>query len=65
METFLSSLFLFALFVAWPIYQGRQIASERNRSTGKATLLIIFFGWIGVVFLFLFLKTRREDGALI
>jgi hypothetical protein len=32
-----------------PLYVGYKIAKKKNRSTGKALLLTLFTGWLGVI----------------
>lgn len=46
------------LSVVLPMALAYQIATKRNRSKIKSILVVLFFGWIGLLFLAIGLKTR-------
>lgn len=52
------ALVLFIFFVVVPLALGCSIAKGRNRSQLKAFVVVLFFGWIGVIALALTLKVR-------
>lgn len=51
-------IFFLIFFVILPLYFGYAIAKDRNRSGWKALIVIVFFGWIGVIALAILLKRR-------
>lgn len=48
------------IFSIFPALAGISIAKIRNRSKVKGFFVGIFFGWIGIILLLLFLKTRDQ-----
>lgn len=58
-------ILLFLWFVA-PLFVGARIAQARNRNTDKALVVSFLFGWIGILVMWLALKTKVEksDGSV-
>lgn len=53
------------VLLVMPFYVTAQICRARNRSVPKGMFVTFFFGWIATAVLWLGLKTRRPDGALV
>lgn len=48
-----------------PMYIAYKIAEKRNRSKAKCLLVVLFFGWLGLLGLALILKTRDPESGFI
>ena len=56
----MESLFFLIIGAVIPAYLAANLAQKRNRSEVKCVLLGFFFGWIGLFFIWVFLKTRDK-----
>ena len=54
----MESLFFLIIGAVIPCYIGVKLAKERNRSEIKVFLVTFIFGWVGLFFIWAFLKTR-------
>jgi len=61
----MEALLFFILFTVIPLWLGYKIAVDRNRTGWKGIILILFTGWVGVLGMAFFLKTRdKKTGYL-